>query len=73
MRQAPQPKLYKSKSLFKKSAACKKNKDFSKKLDYAKSFAIPGMLNTNVAEFGLWNNGSTGNHVSEVLFLRDGV
>lgn len=47
-----QPKLYKSKSLFKKSAACKKNKDFSKKLDYAKSFAIPGMLNTNVAEFG---------------------
>ena len=45
-------KLFKTKSTFKKSEACKKNKDFTKKLDYAKSFPMPGMLNTNVAEFG---------------------
>ena len=42
----------KQKSTFLKSEACKKNKDFTKKLDYAKSFPMPGMLNTNVAEFG---------------------
>lgn len=46
------PKLYKTKTAFKKSNACRKNKEFTKKLDYARSFPIPGMLNTNVAEFG---------------------
>lgn len=45
-------KLFKTKAAFKKSEACKKNKTFTKKLDYAKSFPMPGMLNTNVAEFG---------------------
>lgn len=45
-------KLFKTTSTFKKSAACKKNKNFAKKLDYAKSFPIPGMSITNVAEFG---------------------
>lgn len=46
------PKLFKTKALFKKSEACKKNKTFRQKLDYKKSFPIPGMISTNVAEFG---------------------
>jgi fibronectin type 3 domain-containing protein len=46
-----QPKLYQTKSSFKKSDAYKKCTDFRKKVNYKKSFAMPGMINTNVAEF----------------------
>lgn len=45
------PKLFKSKAAFKKSDAYTKCLDFRKKTNYGKSFAMPGMVNTNVAEF----------------------
>lgn len=45
-------KLYKTKKDFKNSDAYKKCRDFKKKMSYEKSVAIPGMINTNVAEFG---------------------
>lgn len=47
-----EPKLFKTKADFKKSDAYLKCSDFKKKVKYSKSFAIPGMINTNVAEFG---------------------
>ena len=45
------PKLYKTKKKFKKSPACVNYKDFKKKMAYAKSFAIPGLINTNAGGF----------------------
>ena len=44
-------KFYKTKKSFKKSPACKNYKDFKKKMAYAKSFAVPGLINTNVGGF----------------------
>lgn len=45
------PKLYSSKKKFKASAAYKKYKALSKYSTYSKSFAIPGMKNTNIGGF----------------------
>ena len=45
------PKLFKTKKAFKKSEAYKKCKTIKKKAIYGKSFAMPGMINTNVAGF----------------------
>ena len=45
------PKLYKTKKQFKKSPACVNYKDFKKKMAYAKSFAVPGLINTNAGGF----------------------
>lgn len=50
-----EPKLYTSKKAFKASTAYKKCKDFSKKVNFNKSIAIPGMSNTNVAGFRCTN------------------
>ncbi len=44
-------KLYKTKKKFKKSAACKKYKEFNSRVVYGKSFVLPGLLVTNVAGF----------------------
>lgn len=44
-------KLYSTKKKFKKSPAYKKYTKMVKKLNYSKSFAIPGMKTTNVAGF----------------------
>lgn len=44
-------KLYADQKAFKNSAAYKNCKDFKKKVNYKKSIAIPGMKNTNVADF----------------------
>ncbi len=46
-----EPKLFKNKKAFKKSQAYKKCKTVKKKVNYNKSFAMPGMINTNVAGF----------------------
>jgi fibronectin type 3 domain-containing protein len=46
-----EPKLFSTKAAFKKSDAYKKCTDFKKKVNYSKSFAMPGMISTNVAEF----------------------
>ncbi len=46
-----EPKLFKTKKKFKKSEAYKKCKTIKKKAIYNKSFAMPGMVNTNVAGF----------------------
>ncbi len=46
-----EPKLFKTKKQFKKSEAYKKCKTIKKKAIYNKSFAMPGMINTNVAGF----------------------
>ncbi|MCH5265214.1 MAG: fibronectin type III domain-containing protein [Lachnospiraceae bacterium] len=45
-------KKYKGKSLFTSSPAYKTYKKMKSKMNYSKSFAIPGMKNTNVAGFG---------------------
>lgn len=45
------PKLFATKSSFKKSTAYTKCTDFKKKVNYNKSFPIPGMVHTNVAGF----------------------
>lgn len=45
------PKLYKNKSLFKKSSAYKECKVFQKKVNYEKSYVIPGLAGTDVDGF----------------------
>ena len=45
-------KKYKGKSLFVKSPAYKTYKKMKSKMNYSKSFPIPGLKNTNVAGFG---------------------
>jgi hypothetical protein len=45
------PKLFQTKSAFQKSTTLKRCVDFRKKVNYSKSFAMPGMISTNVAEF----------------------
>lgn len=46
-----EPKIYTTKASFKKSNAYLKCKEFKKKVNYNKSFPIPGMVHTNVAGF----------------------
>lgn len=50
-----EPKLYADQKAFKASPAYKNCKDFSKKVKYNKSIAIPGMTVTNVAGFRCTN------------------
>ncbi len=46
-----EPKIYTTKASFKKSNAYMKCAEFKKKVNYNKSFPIPGMVHTNVAGF----------------------
>ena len=45
------PRLFKNKEGFKNSAAYKKCEDFKKKVNYAKTYVIPGISGTNVDGF----------------------